>query len=63
MAKPTCPKCSCTTFEIQEIPIKGARYRHNAINCTACGAIIAVHEFFNVNANLAVIAQKFGIKL
>lgn len=62
MTTPKCPKCDGTRFELQEVPVKGASYRHHFINCSSCGCVVAVHELFNVNARLALLAEKLGVK-
>ena len=63
MATPKCPKCDGTRFEIQEAPVKHANYGHLFINCASCGCVVGTHEYFNVNAKLALLAQKLGVTL
>ena len=63
MATPRCPKCESSSFEIQEVKVKNANYRHHVINCASCGSILAVHEFFNVNARLVRLAEKLRVSL
>jgi uncharacterized protein with PIN domain len=64
MAKSSCPKCSGTSFELQEAPnIKGARFKHSFIQCSSCGAVISVMEHFNISELLNKIAAKLGFKL
>jgi Fe2+ or Zn2+ uptake regulation protein len=63
MATPKCPKCDSIHFELKEIKIKDANFRHNAIICSSCGSVIAVEEFFNINARMDVMARKLGVKI
>jgi hypothetical protein len=63
MAKPTCPKCGKTEFELQELKIDHASYRHNVINCKYCGCIITVMELFNINARMNTFAKKLHVNI
>lgn len=63
MATPRCPKCENTSFEMQELKVTRANYRHLCINCSGCGAIVAVHEFFNVSDLIHKLAKRLGVTL
>lgn len=60
---PSCPKCGNHTFEIQEIKVRAANFRTNVINCTSCGAIVGVQEFFNVSNLVYKLADRMNLKL
>ena len=63
MATPCCPKCGNHNFEIQEIKVRDANFRTNAINCSSCGAVIGIQEYFNINVRLCKLAEKLRINL
>lgn len=63
MATPCCPSCKGTTFQVQEMNVLNSNYRLNAINCTGCGTIISVSEFYNIGARLDKLAKKLNVKL
>jgi len=52
MSMSRCPKPECGgfTFELQELKVNGAQFRMYAVQCSACGAVVAVKEFENTNA-------------
>ena len=58
---PICAKCGGAAFEMQEIKVKNAEFRHSVINCSSCGAIVSVSELFNINIRLEKLAQKLGV--
>jgi len=59
---PTCPKCANTTFEIKEVAVRGANFRHNAIICAMCGAVIGTEEYFSLTYMLGKIGEKLGVR-
>lgn len=65
MARSRCPResCSGTRFELKELEIRDSRFRQYAVQCSACGAVVGIKEYFNVSAALELIANKLGVKL
>jgi len=61
MATPSCPKCGHTSFEMKEFSVKNASYRHNAIICASCGAIVSTEELISTMYTLGVIKENLGI--
>jgi len=59
---PCCPKCANTTFEIKEIVIRDARFRHHAVICAMCGAVVGVEEYLSLTYMLCKIGEKLGIR-
>lgn len=54
MTQPTCARCDCTIFELEEATdIKGANFAHAIVRCSNCGAPIGVLEDENTSAGLA----------
>jgi ribosomal protein S27AE len=63
MTTPKCPKCGGQKFEMQEIHVAAARFRYNAVLCSACGVILAVHEIKYISDQVEQLAKKLGLKL
>ena len=62
MATPSCPKCGNTTFEMKDFEIRNANYRHSAICCSVCGAIVATEEAMSAMYMLRKIGEKLGVQ-
>lgn len=58
-----CPKCDGTSFEMAEAKITGAAYRHYFIQCSTCGSVVGVTEFFNISNLIHQLAKKLRITL
>ena len=61
MATPSCPKCTNTTFEMKEMEIGNASYRHNVIICRSCGCIVGIEEIKSLMFMLIKIGEKLGL--
>jgi len=61
MATPSCPKCANTTFEMKEVKIDNASYRHNVIICRSCGSIVGTEEIKSLMFMLMKIGEKLGL--
>lgn len=61
MTTPRCPKCNNSSFEIGEIKIQNANYRHNAIVCTSCGCIVGMEEWLSIMHMLDKIGKQLGV--
>lgn len=68
MALSSCPKCSNHLFEIQETEPSKSAYKLMFVQCSSCGAVVGVLDFFNIGAKLTKqdealkrIAQKLGV--
>ena len=42
--------------------MKGANFRHNAIICAMCGAIVSTEEHFSLTYMLGKIGEKLGVR-
>ena len=62
MTTPACPRCGNTSFEMGEIKIKNAAYRHNAIVCASCGCIVGLEEINSIMKMLSDIGDKLDGK-
>ena len=63
MARPTCPKCDNTRFELKELIVNGAQFKLYAIICTSCGCVVSTQEYVNIGATLEILARKLGVTL
>ena len=63
MATSTCPKCPNTTFEIKELAPRGSNYKLMAVQCSSCGCVISVQDYFHVPTLLERIAKKMGFDI
>lgn len=62
MASPCCPKCGNTSFEMDELRIRNAKYQHHAIICAMCGCIVGTEEVMSLMYMLKKIAEKLGVQ-
>lgn len=61
MAKSRCPKCEASKFEIIENVPTGSAYKFMFIQCSSCGTVVGVTEYFNAGALLHKIMKKLGV--
>jgi len=61
MTTPRCPKCNNSSFEMGEIAIKNAAFKHNAIVCSSCGCIVGMEEIKSLMFMLGEICKKLDI--
>jgi len=50
MAISKCGSCQGTRFELKEAGPAGAQFKINFIQCSACGVVVGVTDYFNVPA-------------
>jgi len=53
-----CPHCTGTSWELQEVNVRGAEFRYYAIQCSNCAAPVATVEFENITAAIADLETK-----
>jgi excinuclease UvrABC ATPase subunit len=70
MALSTCPKCENSIFELKENSPRHSNFKYNFVQCSECGAVVGVLDFFNISAllhdqNIAInkIAQHLNIQI
>jgi hypothetical protein len=64
MAMSKCPKCDSHLFEMKQAPrISGSNFKLNFIQCSSCGAVVGVVDYFNIPILLRKIAAKLGVSL
>jgi hypothetical protein len=60
---PICIKCDNNTFEIVEHSPRGSNFRFNFIQCSQCGGVVGVVDYFNIGQLIHDFAAKLGFKL
>lgn len=65
MAIPTCIKCGNHFFEVREA---GSHVRENNfkiffVQCTQCGGVVGVQEYYNIGQRITDLAKKLNIHL
>lgn len=63
MAYPTCPKCDNHIFELRELSPLGSSVKLNTVQCTKCGAVVGVTDYYNTASLLFELAKKLGVQL
>lgn len=62
MASPTCIKCGNSTFEVKENAPKNSNFKIMFIQCTSCGGVVGVMDYFNIGNFVKKIADKLGVR-
>jgi hypothetical protein len=57
----TCVKCGNTSFETKEAEPQGSHYKVVFVQCTKCGGVVGVMDFFNIGSLLQTLAKKLGL--
>ena len=63
MAISTCVKCDGHSFQVVEKDLTGAQYKLMFVQCSSCGGVVGVTEYFNTGALLSKLAKKLGVNL
>lgn len=63
MATPSCPRCSCHSFEIVTASVRGSRFPCNFVQCISCGCVIGVMEQYSAGDLVIKLAKKLGFTL
>ena len=63
MALSTCVKCDNHHFQLVEYSPTGSNYKFNFIQCSHCGGVVGVTDFYNIGQLIHNLAQKLGFKL
>jgi hypothetical protein len=61
MALSKCVKCENTLFEVVENTPARANYKLNFVQCSRCGGVVGVLDFYNIGEMLSRISRKLGI--
>lgn len=63
MATTQCAKCGSHGFEMVHYTPKGSRFKLNFVQCSSCGAVVGVLDYYNIGNLIAELGQKLGVKL
>ncbi len=63
MAQSTCVKCGNHTFELALVEPQRAMFKLHFVQCTSCGGVVGVTEYYNIGATLEKIAAKIGVSV
>lgn len=59
----TCPKCASNSFESVIREPKGSNYQLLFTQCSGCGCVVGVTEYFNVGVLVHKLAKALNIDL
>lgn len=63
MAFSKCVSCGSAYFEVVEARnLKGSNFKLMFVQCSSCGGVVGVTEYFNVGALLQKIMLKLGVR-
>lgn len=63
MAFSTCIKCGSTSFEIKENSPNQSNFKFMFIQCSSCGGVVGVTDYYNTGNIVIKIARKLGISV
>jgi len=63
MAYSTWVKCGSTSFEIKENSPKGSQFKLMFVQCSSCGGVVAVMDYYNIGVLIHSLAKKLNITL
>lgn len=63
MASSRCIKCDNGTFEIVENTPRRSAFRLMFVQCSSCGAVVGVLDFYNIGERITELATKLGVTL
>lgn len=63
MAMSKCIKCDSHRFEIKEYEPVGSAYKLMFVQCSSCGGVVGVTDYYNIGTLLHQLAKKLNIKL
>lgn len=63
MATSSCPKCSRHVFELKENTPNGSEFKLTFVQCSSCGAVVGVIDFYNIPMLLDKIGKKLGVNI
>lgn len=63
MALSTCVKCGQHAFEVKEAEPSGSNFNLFFVQCSSCGVVVGVTDYYNIGATLELLAQKLGVRI
>lgn len=63
MAISTCIKCGKSSFEIVEKEPFNSEFKLNFVQCSSCGGVVGVLDYFNTGELVMKLAEKLNVHL
>jgi len=63
MAMSTCIKCGNKTFETSENSPGGSNFKMFFVQCSSCGGVVGVMDFYNIGQLVHDLAKGLGVKI
>lgn len=63
MANSTCVKCGSTSFEIMENSPSGSNFKFMFVQCSSCGGVVGVMDYYNIGKLLEILGKKLGVDI
>jgi hypothetical protein len=63
MARSKCGKCDGYVFEVVETVPGNSRYKVLFVQCSSCGTVVGVMDYFNIGTLIYNLAGKLKINL
>jgi translation initiation factor 2 beta subunit (eIF-2beta)/eIF-5 len=60
MAQSSCPKCDSHSFEMVEGNPEHSNFRLMYIQCSSCGAVVGVMDYYNIGSKLEELKKKIN---
>lgn len=63
MALSTCIKCGNSSFENKDVTPRNSEFILSFIQCTSCGGVVGVVDFYNIGELIHQLADKLQVPL
>lgn len=63
MATSKCPKCDSVSFETVAKSIDGSRFKVNFIQCSRCGSVVGVLEYYDIGYLIHRLAKELHVNI
>lgn len=63
MAISKCGSCESHTFELKANEPKGSQFKLMFVQCSRCGAVVGVTDYYNIPSLLEKLAQQLGFSV
>jgi len=63
MASSTCVRCGNGTFETKENTPSKSAFKLIFVQCSSCGGVVGVIDFYNIGDRLTELGRKLGVTL
>ncbi|HEB36002.1 hypothetical protein LCGC14_1696520 [marine sediment metagenome] len=63
MANSICTKCDNNHFELKEVSPRDSEFILYFVQCTSCGGVIGVIDFYNIGELIHQLAKQLNVSL